>query len=113
MFDINPETIADFVLRDWAGDAVFNRGKKYYLDGHAQIDILDNHYVKLTVRGTSNYTVYLELDLDNGQIYVACNCPQSAQGAFCKHMVAACICFRDEHLEPNRQSPWKRTLRLE
>lgn len=70
-----------------AGPRYFERGEDYYLDGRVEALQADGGTLKATVRGTRPYTVTLRATADD--LEWSCDCPLAAEGAFCKHCVAA------------------------
>ena len=74
-------------LRRMAGTRSFGRGEEYFASG--RVGALAEHEGQLTakVRGTREYLVKLWADGD--EVGYSCTCPIGADGAFCKHGVAA------------------------
>src|SRR4030065_1343456 len=74
-------------LRSMAGARSFDRGEEYSTDG--QVGALVEHQgtIAAKVQGTRSYRV--KLWAENGELRFSCTCPVGADGAFCKHCVAA------------------------
>lgn len=74
-------------LRRMAGARSFERGEEYFADG--QVGALVEHQgtIAAKVQGTRPYRV--KLWVENGELGFLCTCPVGADGAFCKHCVAA------------------------
>jgi uncharacterized Zn finger protein len=74
-------------LRRMAGARSFERGEEYFADG--QVGALVEHQgtIVAKVQGTRLYRV--KLWCGNGELGFLCTCPVGADGAFCKHCVAA------------------------
>jgi uncharacterized Zn finger protein len=74
-------------LRRMAGARSFERGEEYFADG--QVGALVEHQgtIVAKVQGIRLYRV--KLWCENGELGFLCTCPVGADGAFCKHCVAA------------------------
>jgi len=74
-------------LRRMAGARSFARGEEYFAD--EQVGALVEHQgtIVAKVQGTRSYRV--KLWVENGELGFLCTCPVGADGAFCKHCVAA------------------------
>jgi uncharacterized Zn finger protein len=80
----------------------FERGRAYFRDGRVRQVQVDGTEVTAVVDGGSAYRVRLTVTaagLDGD-----CSCPYGAEGAFCKHCVAAALAWLDDRGEP-RQEP--------
>ncbi|HVY70060.1 MAG TPA: SWIM zinc finger family protein [Verrucomicrobiae bacterium] len=85
-------------LRQLAGARFFERGEDYFASG--QVISLVEHGGKLTatVQGSEDYRV--RLSIRDGALDYDCSCPMGADGAFCKHCVAAGLAWlADAHRE--------------
>lgn len=76
-------------LRRMAGARSFERGEEYFADG--QVGALVEHQgtIVAKVQGTRLYRV--RLWCESGELGFMCTCPVGADGAFCKHCVAAAL----------------------
>jgi uncharacterized Zn finger protein len=83
--------INDAVLRRLAGGRSYQRGRDYYTHGHVDSIESDAEGIHAVVRGTNDYTV--TLSADEGILDYSCDCPQAADGSFCKHCVAAALAW--------------------
>ena len=78
-------------LRRIADDLSFHRGQQYNADGRVLSLSGDASAIRATVRGTREYDV--SLAVEGGHLEYACTCPRAADGAFCKHCVAAALAW--------------------
>jgi len=88
----------DALLRRLAGERSYRRGHDYYQHGHVESLEQDAGGVRALVRGTQDYTV--TLSSDDRVLDYACDCPQGADGAFCKHCVAAALAWLNRDAAP-------------
>jgi uncharacterized Zn finger protein len=90
----------DAVVRRLAGDRSYRRGYDYVQHGHVEsIEAVANS-VRAVVRGSQDYTIVLSSD--DGVLDYACDCPQGADGAFCKHCVAAALAWLNRDAVPTK-----------
>ena len=87
------EFLSDRSLRYFTSAEIYDRGVMYYHAGRVQIEHLNEQEVICTVFGSTPYDV--ELTLETDRLRSRCNCPHSAQGYFCKHMIAAALAARN------------------
>lgn len=78
-------------LRDYAGEAVYQRGEAYFRDGAVSRLRDQGGKVSARVDGTRGYRV--ELWTDGEEFGHDCTCPHAAEGNFCKHCVALGLAF--------------------
>lgn len=88
----------DAVVRRLAGDRSYRRGYDYYQHGHVESVDAGANSVRAVVRGSQDYTV--ALSSDDGVLDYACDCPQGADGAFCKHCAAAALAWLNRDAVP-------------
>ena len=81
----------DAVLRRLAGDRSYQRGQEYCAHGHVDSIESEAGVIRAVVRGNYDYTV--TLSADEGILDYSCDCPQAADGSFCKHCVAAALAW--------------------
>lgn len=74
-------------LRDQAGPGAYQRGEGYCRDG--RIVLLQVTPSALTAEALGTHTYRLRLGRDGDPWRWHCDCPAAANGAFCKHLVAA------------------------
>ena len=84
--------LSDAVVSDLAGATVFARGQAYFAEGRVRTREATATQVAADVRGTVSSRTRLWFDDD--RLQGACTCPHAAEGAFCKHMVAAALAWR-------------------
>jgi non-specific serine/threonine protein kinase len=101
------EFLSDRSLRYFTSAEIYDRGVMYYHAGRVQIEHLNEQEVICTVFGSTPYDV--ELTLETDRLRSRCNCPHSAQGYFCKHMIAAALAARN-HIGGSGSSLWKSHL---
>jgi uncharacterized Zn finger protein len=80
-------------LRAMAGAATFERGRIYAAEGRVTLLSATEEKVVARVRGGEDYEV--RLWLKGRELQYACECPFAAEGAFCKHCVAAGLAASD------------------
>ncbi|MCL5746079.1 MAG: SWIM zinc finger family protein [Acidobacteria bacterium] len=88
----------DAVVRRLAGDRSYRTGYDYYQHGHVESVDASANSVRAVVRGSQDYTV--ALSSDDGVLDYTCDCPQGADGAFCKHCVAAALAWLNRDATP-------------
>lgn len=93
--DIWQDELSDATLREMAGDEVFQRGLAYFAEGRVSLARDGGGNATFHVAGTHRYAT--ELYFEDVGLHVDCSCPQGQEGHFCKHMVAAALCWR-QHL---------------
>jgi uncharacterized Zn finger protein len=91
----------DAVLRRLAADRSYQRGRDYYAHGQVESLEADSGSVRALVRGTHDYTV--TLSADEGILDYSCDCPQGADGAFCKHCVATALAWLNRDAPPKKR----------
>jgi hypothetical protein len=77
------------VLRDIAGDAVFQRGEEYVRSGRVEILSDDRDGLRARVAGTEIYRATLRGR--GGSFTGDCSCPAFADHGFCKHLVSVAL----------------------
>lgn len=88
------EALSDEALREATGNAVFERGKRYFDAGKVRMMRDAGGSSTFKVDGSQTYTT--ELYFEDDVLCVDCTCPHAVEGAFCKHMVAAGFYWRNE-----------------
>jgi hypothetical protein len=96
------DELSNETLRDCAGDGVFERGMVYFGEGRAALARDGGGNATFKVQGTQRYST--ELYFEDVGLHVDCNCPHGQDGHFCKHMVAAALCWR-RHLGGDASAP--------
>lgn len=86
------EHLSDASLRELAGDLVFDRGMAYAMESRVNLKHTSALDAVARVRGTQSYTTHLWFE--DGELQCDCTCPHAADGAFCKHMVATALAWR-------------------
>lgn len=86
-------SLSDAVLRDIAGATVFARGQAYLAEERVTIRKSSATEVAADVSGTDDYRTRLWFEA--GELHSTCSCPHADEGAFCKHMVATALAWRD------------------
>jgi uncharacterized Zn finger protein len=81
----------DSVIRRLADARSYQRGLDYFSHGHVETLEATAESVRASVRGNQDYTVTLASD--DGVLDYSCDCPVGAEGAFCKHCVAAALAW--------------------
>lgn len=81
-------------LIDLAGSRSYDRGWRYFSDGHVTALRHDAERASGTVLGTYPYEVRLRLK--RGDLTWACSCPAAEDGSFCKHLVALSLAVWEE-----------------
>ena len=104
------EALSDGALREAAGDAVFERGERYFDAGKVSMMRDGGGNATFEVDGTQTYTT--ELSFADESLSMDCTCPHALEGAFCKHMVAAALYWRNE-LEGNQPPDEPASVRKE
>ena len=85
------QAITDPVIRRLAGGQSYQRGLDYFSHRHVESLVERRDGASAVVRGNQDYTV--TLTVDDGLLDYACDCPAGAEGAFCKHCVAAALAW--------------------
>jgi stress response protein SCP2 len=85
--------LTEKIIRDIAGETIFNRGKSYYqLNAVHQFNYDDkNHIIDAQVSGNYNNSYQLKITETHNNIHISCNCPYD--GYPCKHGVAVLLKF--------------------
>jgi uncharacterized Zn finger protein len=98
----------DAVLRRLAGAEVYRWGTEY----KRRVVSCEATGAELNcvVRGSRDYRVALRAD--EGVLDYACDCAEGAQGAFCKHCVAAGLAWLDQGRKPKKAGRAKRGRKL-
>jgi uncharacterized Zn finger protein len=89
---VDLQELSDDALADYAGAAVFGRGRAYWEEGRCTLLRDGGSSTSWIVRGSAPYQV--ELYFENPGLHVDCGCPHAREGAFCKHIVAAALAWR-------------------
>ena len=84
--------MSDAMLTELAGPTVFARGAAYFRDGKVAVVRDDGGSVRFHAHGTETYVT--DLYFADDQLGNECTCPHSADGNFCKHVVAATLYWR-------------------
>ena len=84
--------MSDALLKELAGPAVFARGEAYFQRRKAQLMCDEGGSVRFHVHGSETYVT--DLYFEDDQLGNECTCPHSADGNFCKHVVAATLYWR-------------------
>jgi uncharacterized Zn finger protein len=97
-------------LKNLASAAVFARGEAYYEDG--RVGPLREMGRKIAARVEGSETYHVELRDEGEYLGYDCDCPNAADGYFCKHGVAVGLAWLAERNEGDdrRSDPW-RTIR--
>lgn len=74
------------MLRELAGDRYYERGVRYFEQGHVSSMAQYGDRIVAEVRGTESYQV--QLWLQSGNLLSRCSCPLGVDDLFCKHCVA-------------------------
>ncbi|MEO1147821.1 MAG: DUF6880 family protein [Cyanobacteria bacterium J06638_22] len=74
------------MLRELAGDRYYERGVRYFEQGHVSSMAQYGDRIVAEVRGTESYQV--QLWLQSGELLSRCSCPLGVDDLFCKHCVA-------------------------
>jgi len=91
------------ILKNLAGTSVFARGEAYYEDG--RVGPLRETGSKISARVEGSDTYHVELRDDGRYLGHDCNCPNAADGFFCKHCVAVGLAWLAEHEDGSGQRP--------
>lgn len=78
-------------IKHLAGERSFQRGQDYRDGGHVRSLLVHGDALTATVSGTEDYNA--RLAAKDGVLQHRCSCPVGAQGAFCKHRVAAALAW--------------------
>jgi uncharacterized Zn finger protein len=87
-------------LEDLAGKIVFARGEAYFDAGAVVRLRITADRIKANVSGSETWRVELR---DVGELDVDCNCPHSADGNVCKHVVAVGLAWLGEQATERRE----------
>lgn len=87
----------DDELIDLAGRRVFDRGADYFDEGRVDLSRADEQGCEGLVHGTARYRVSLRRSRRGYEW--DCDCPYAEDGAFCKHLVAAALAWRETRNE--------------
>jgi uncharacterized Zn finger protein len=87
---LRPTTINEHIVRRLAGRNTYLKGSEYYCDGHVESFEAGPDRIRAIVQGNARYTVTLTSD-EGGTLAHTCDCPQGAEGSFCKHCVATAL----------------------
>ena len=84
----------DADLLELAGAAACERGRDYHAAGRVALSLVSEAALAGQAHGSQTYR--LRLAWDGGTWLWDCDCQAAADGAFCKHLVAAVLTARDE-----------------
>ena len=84
----------DAHLIELAGKAAFERGRGYHAAGRIALSLVSDDALAGEAHGTETYR--LRLASDGNDWLWDCDCPAAADGAFCKHLVAAVLTASDD-----------------
>ena len=82
------------VLRDRVGEVLYERGRRYAAEGRVHMRRHDATGADAEVDGSETYEV--EVEAAERGVAGSCSCPFAEDGFFCKHMVAAVLCWLEE-----------------
>lgn len=95
--EVDLESLSDDALQEAASEVIFERGRAYAASGavvvvSAQARPRPRPGLRARVSGTTEYAtaVWIEDDAIDGR----CDCPNAADGWFCKHQVAVALVWR-------------------
>jgi len=91
------DLITKSVLRSYAGDRSYDRGRDY--QERVQIQSYAADQLSATVEGEYFYDVNVNVNYRNRLAY-DCNCPYGVEGNFCKHLVATCLTWLEMDKDP-------------
>jgi len=94
------------LLRELAGEAAFERGRKYFEDGHVASVKKSGAGFKGIVLGSEPYTVRVVARGDSFEH--DCSCPVGGEGEFCKHLVAASLAWLQRGKNSVVESPYEK-----
>jgi uncharacterized Zn finger protein len=94
------QAMTDAVIRRLAGGQSYQRGLDYFSHGHVESLEETDDGVCAVVHGNQDYTV--TLTAHEGVLDYSCDCPVGADGAFCKHCVAAALAWLNRATGPVR-----------
>lgn len=84
--------MSDALLTEFAGPAVFARGATYFQQQKVALVQDEGGSVRFHAHGTETYVT--DLYFADDQLGNECTCLHAADGNFCKHAVAATLCWR-------------------
>lgn len=89
------DRLTEPVVRRMAGEDYYQRGLRYYLDGH--VSSLEGHddVIRAVVSGSEPYSV--TLTPGDQRLHHSCDCPLGVEGEFCKHCVAVALAWLSRH----------------
>jgi uncharacterized Zn finger protein len=90
------QSLSDASLRQASSAAIFQRGKNYAASGAVDVtseDPMPEPALHAQVSGTEIYTT--EVWMEDDAVAGDCDCPNAAEGWFCKHQVAVALVWRD------------------
>lgn len=87
----------DVQLLELAGNAAFERGRGYHAAGRVALSQVSESAFSGEAHGSETYRLRLKSDGDEWQW--DCDCPAAADGAFCKHLVAAVLTARSDAMD--------------
>lgn len=88
------QDITATMLRDRAGEMLFERGRRYAADGRVRLQAADSTSVTAVVIGSERYDV--EVATARRGLLASCTCPFAEEHGLCKHIVAAVLVWLDE-----------------
>jgi superfamily II DNA or RNA helicase len=96
-------------LKDECGHGAYERGKSYHLQGRTVLDLVEEQgeflHLRATTRGSGRNRYQQEVYIGNFRggldIEGDCSCPV---GFNCKHVVAACLAYREREPAPEAQA---------
>lgn len=97
--------LSDAVLRDLADAAVFARGQSYFDEQRVTVRKVSATEIAADVSGSDEYRTRLWFEGD--ELHSTCTCPHAEEGAFCKHMVATALAWRDSLGDEHEGKPHK------
>lgn len=88
--------LSDAAIATISGLKVFERGRTYAAAGAVEVteeETAGESFIHARIEGTQLYEV--EVCLEDGELDGECDCAHAAGGAFCKHLVALCLVWRE------------------
>ncbi|RMD97020.1 MAG: hypothetical protein D6814_10325, partial [Calditrichaeota bacterium] len=113
LLDSMASNIRDFIqhmnLKGLAGDRIYARGRRYFLEHRVKLENITPKRVTARVVGTRVY--HTEFFLKNGIGHFSCTCPY---GFFCKHLVALALKINEiNELQELHKAPSKTPQRAQ